>query len=106
METNMNGRRLVIAFAAFSLACGALAGAPADARNRHHRAPPPPRHCVDRPADFGLLGFIFNPQPGPNWCSPPVYQYGQYVGQDPDPFIRQQLMRDPDTGYTAGAFSR
>ena len=22
------------------------------------------------------------------------------VGQDPDPFIRQQLLRDPRTGYT------
>jgi hypothetical protein len=27
-----------------------------------------------------------------------VYQYGRYVGQDPDAFVRLQLMRDPKTG--------
>lgn len=26
---------------------------------------------------------------------PPVYEDGQYQGTDPDPFIRQQLLRDP-----------
>ncbi|MFN3659491.1 MAG: hypothetical protein ACK4UO_19775 [Pseudolabrys sp.] len=27
-------------------------------------------------------------------ASPPVFAYGDYQGNDPDPFIRQQLMRD------------
>lgn len=25
----------------------------------------------------------------------PVFEYGKYQGNDPDPFIRQQLQRDP-----------
>ena len=29
--------------------------------------------------------------------APPVFAYGEYQGADPDPFIRQQLMRDPPT---------
>jgi hypothetical protein len=45
--------------------------------------------------------FGGGPPPGPNGCAPAVYQYGRYVGQDPDPFIRLQLMRDPKTGAAA-----
>ena len=49
--------------------------------------------------DTSLTGWLFNPRPRPNGCAPPVYAYGHYVGQDPDPYIRQQLRRDPATGY-------
>ena len=28
---------------------------------------------------------------------PPVFAYGEYQGTDPDPFIRFQLRRDPNT---------
>jgi hypothetical protein len=42
-----------------------------------------------------------NTGPQPNGCAPPVYAYGKYVGQDPDPNIRLQLLRDPATGYSA-----
>ena len=63
----------------------------------YHRHPVPSR-CVDRPAPFSLGNLWFGNPQGPNGCAPPVYQYGRYVGQDPDPFIRQQLMRDPATG--------
>jgi hypothetical protein len=58
------------------------------------------RACADVPSGPTLGGFFFNPAPRPNGCTPPVYEYGRYVGQDPDPFIRQQLRRDPQTGYT------
>jgi hypothetical protein len=87
------------------LACTglALAATPALAKHKkHHRY----RHyevsraCADRPLEFSITGWLFNPKPGPNGCAPPVYEYGEYVGQDPDPFIRQQLRRDPATGYT------
>jgi hypothetical protein len=57
------------------------------------------RQCVDRPQTFTWGGIITNPTPQPNGCAPPVYANGKYVGQDPDPFIRQQLSRDPATGY-------
>jgi hypothetical protein len=74
---------------------------PAAARKRHHARP----SCVEQPAHFSVYGFLLNPGPQPNGCAPPVYAYGEYVGQDPDPFIRQQLLRDPTTGYTS-KFSR
>jgi hypothetical protein len=45
--------------------------------------------------------FGVRPEPHPNGCAPAVYQYGKYVGQDPDAGIRQQLLRDPATGYSA-----
>jgi hypothetical protein len=74
---------------------GLIAADPALAKKRHMARPV----CVDRPAQFSLWGILANPAPGPNGCAPPVYAYGRYVGQDPDPFIRQQLLRDPVTGY-------
>ena len=58
------------------------------------------RQCVDRPYDHSLGGFFWNPPPQPNGCTPPVYVDGVYVGQDPDPFIRSQLLRDPRTGFS------
>jgi len=58
------------------------------------------RHCIDRPQQFSWSGVFFNPAPQPNGCAPPVYAYGKYVGQDPDPNIRFQLQRDPATGYS------
>jgi len=56
--------------------------------------------CADRPQEFSW-NFLIPGQrvPYPNGCAPPVYNYGRYIGQDPDPNIRQQLMRDPATGY-------
>jgi len=96
--------RLMIAFLALGVVVTTLAADPAAARSKRYKAPP---RCVDR-GGYGpsFEGFFYNPKPQPNGCAPPVYQYGEYVGQDPDPFIRQMLMRDPDTGYTAGSFSR
>jgi hypothetical protein len=58
------------------------------------------RVCADPPRTFTFGGLLFNPAPQPNGCSPAVYARGRYVGQDPDPFIRSQLLRDPDTGYS------
>lgn len=72
------------------------------ARAKHHakRVYRAPAHCVGQPVAFSWGNALFGggPPPGPNGCAPPVYQYGRYVGQDPDPFIRLQLMRDPKTG--------
>ena len=84
---------IIIALAAFAV----TAADPADARARRHVMP----RCVDQPVHFSWYGFILNPKPQPNGCAVPVHQYGEYVGQDPDPNIRFQLMRDPSTGYTS-----
>ena len=89
---------IVVAGAALIAALGVIAADPALARAKHKAY----RHCA-RPAAriFLGLGWLFNPAPQPNGCAPPVYAYGRYVGQDPDPFIRHQLQRDPATGYSA-----
>lgn len=65
------------------------------------RKKPRPR-CVDQPRSAGwvLLPGSYNYVPAANGCSPAVYGFGRYLGQDPDPFIRQQLLRDPSTSYT------
>jgi hypothetical protein len=80
----------------------AVAATPALAKHKkhHYRSYKVSSACVDRPLEFSWTGWLLNPGPRPNGCAPPVYEYGEYVGQDPDPFIRQQLRRDPATGYT------
>jgi len=87
----MKFRWVVIAAAGLAV----VAADPALARARHKARP----HCIDRPMEFSWDGFWFNPPPQPNGCAPPVYAFGEYVGQDPDPNIRFQLRRDPSTGY-------
>ena len=84
---------LAVAFAAAAL----VAVDPALARPR--KAPPPRPQCVDRPVEFSWLGILTNEKPTANGCAPAVNEYGQYIGQDPDPNIRAQLRRQPQTGY-------
>lgn len=76
---------------------------PAMARVKHfarvrHIAKP---HCVYRPASFSFYSFFYSTPPRPNGCTPAVFYGGEYIGQDPDPNIRRQLLRDPGTGYTS-----
>ena len=94
----MKLRWLVVVCAGVSL----LAAGPALAKHkkRHHKSYRISRNCVDQPSAFSWAGVLFNPRPGPNGCAPPVFVGGSYVGQDPDAFIRQQLQRDPSTGYS------
>ena len=91
---------LVLASAAVAL----VATDPALARKRHHHRVPVARQCQDGPYAFSWGGLLTNGAPQPNGCAPAVHQYGYYVGQDPDPNIRQQLLRDPATGYPSGQF--
>lgn len=85
-----------LAWFVVGLAALAMPHDPAAAGPRHPRAVAPA--CAPQPAPFSLEGLLFNPPPEPNGCAPPVYQYGRYIGQDPDAFIRFQLKRDPSTG--------
>jgi len=82
---------LVIALVALAV----VAADSAAARARHKAK----SRCIDRQYEFSVRGLFFNPPPQPNGCAPPVYLFGEFVGQDPDPFIRFQLKRDPETGY-------
>ena len=75
-----------------------VAADPALARTKSKSRP----QCADRPQDFSWNFLIpGQPAPQPNGCAPPVYNYGRYIGQDPDPNIRLQLMRDPANGIFA-----
>jgi hypothetical protein len=91
----MNFKWIAIVAAALVAGSAVIAAQPAQARAKQKAV-----RCVDRPQTFSWSGIFLNPPPQPNGCSPAVYQFGRYVGQDPDPFIRQQLLRDPRTGYT------
>ena len=68
---------------------------PASARAKRKVRPA----CANPPAQLSLGSIIFGTRPQPNGCAPPVYAYGQYVGQDPDPNIRAYLRHDWQTGY-------
>lgn len=85
----------VIVVAAFAL----IVTDPAAARKRHQVKP----RCVDYPMHFSWYSTFFDlhREVRPNGCAPPVYVNGVYIGQDPDPFIRSQLLRDPATGYSS-----
>lgn len=84
----------------FAVALAAAAFVAADpALARPRKAPPPPPQCVDRPVEFSWLGVLTNGRPTANGCAPAVNEYGYYIGQDPDPNIRFQLQRQPQTGY-------
>jgi hypothetical protein len=85
---------LAVAFAAAAF----IAADPALSAPRR-KAPPRPPQCVDRQVEFSWLGVLTNQRPLPNGCAPAVHEYGYYIGQDPDPNIRFQLRRDPQTGY-------
>jgi len=95
----MKYRWLVIAGAGLALGSMALSVADtAEARTRKAR----PACGVQQPYQFTFGGIFSNPRPRPNGCAPAVYAYGEYIGQDPDPNIRLQLLRDPETGYAYG----
>ena len=85
---------IVIALAA----AGAFVAAdPALARSKH-RAKVAVSRCQPAP-ERAWFRLRSRDEPRPNGCSPAVYEYGKFVGQDPDANIRQQLLRDPATGY-------
>ncbi len=67
---------------------------------RAKRKPVAVSRCQPAP-ERPWFGLWSRDEPRPNGCSPAVYQYGKFIGQDPDPNIRQQLLRDPATGYSA-----
>jgi hypothetical protein len=62
------------------------------------------QHHRDQPYARGLVhsgGYGTGPfwQGGPT-DRLPIWRYGFYQGDDPDPFIRSQIIRDPKNGLT------
>lgn len=88
----MNWRMLIVAVAGLSIMAADAASARARKKAR--------TTCAPQAAEFSWNSFFFGGAPRPNGCAPAVFEYGKYVGQDPDLNIRAQLRRDPDTGYT------
>lgn len=94
----MNGRWLAMA-AILAIGGGLVATDPALAR-KGNKAHVKYARCHDQIGGPTFRGIWFNTEPRPNGCSPSVHEYGSFIGQDPDPNIRFQLMRQPETGYT------
>jgi hypothetical protein len=95
MEAAMKHKWLTVPLLAIVLSIGGQAFA----RDKHKEQ----MRCVpNKPYEFSW-SFLLpgHPAPQPNGCAPPVYAYGKYIGQDPDPNIRFQMHRDPATGYYA-----
>jgi hypothetical protein len=94
-ENDMTVKWIVVLFATL-----AIAGADSSAAHTKHAKKP---RCVAQPVaaypSLGTLLFGYRPAPQPNGCSPPTYENGRFLGQDPDPNIRFQLQRDPDESY-------
>jgi hypothetical protein len=95
----MNFNRIVLTVAALVAALGMVAADPAFARAKH-KAKAAVSRCNPAP-ERPWFSLWSRPEPRPNGCAPAVYQYGKFIGQDPDRNIRQQLLRDPATGYSA-----
>lgn len=91
----MKMRWLVLGISGLA-AAGLVAAEPADARPRKKAR----IVCADRPAPFSWRGLVYNTKPRPNGCAPAVIEYGEFIGQDPDPNVRAALRRDPNAGYT------
>jgi hypothetical protein len=69
----------------------ALAASPAPAASRHHV-----RHYSSSAHAYSYDARPFNA--GGVSSSGPIYRQGHYLGTDPDPNIRAQIIRDPYFG--------
>ncbi len=74
---------------------------PAQAAHRHYSHPYPSYAEAAAPAEPGMLYGAH--RSGPYWQGEPtdhlpIWRFGYYQGNDPDQFIRGQLMRDPRNG--------
>lgn len=70
----------------------ALAATPAFAATYHSRMSARP---VPGSNAYAAARTSFVTDGAPDAAGNPVGVYGKYQGNDPDPFIRQQLLRDP-----------
>ena len=73
-----------------SLLLATLAATPTFAATRHARVMAQQSYAADSAYEANAAA-----PSGLTTQGPAVYAYGQYVGWDPDPSIRFQLLRDP-----------
>jgi len=75
----------------FAIACAVVAaGAPANAKARKHKKHA--AHAAESVSQTRYRGVDLFP-------AGPVYNGNDYLGDDPDPFIRLQLLRDLGAHY-------
>ena len=92
-------RLLILPTAAAAALATAIVALPAEAAShRHHRHYPSSLNGAYGTA--GPVSGVDGYGTGPYWQGEPtdnlpIWRYGYYQGNDPDPFIRSQLMRDP-----------
>ena len=87
----INATSVSLGLIASVLGLGILATSPADARQKYRQQP-----------SYGTLGVYRTTPPGNVVCWTPCGQPGSIVmGADPDPFIRQQILRDA-SGFFGG----
>jgi hypothetical protein len=90
-----------IGLVASVLGLGVLLASPADARTKY-RQQPTARTGYPVQYSYGTPGVYRNTPPGNIVCWTPCGQPGSIVmGADPDPFIRQQILRDA-SGFFGG----
>jgi hypothetical protein len=87
----INTTSVSVGLIASVLGLGMLVASPADARQKYRQQ-----------SSYGTLGVYRNTPPGNVVCWTPCGQPGAIVmGADPDPFIRQQILRDA-SGFFGG----
>jgi hypothetical protein len=93
----LNTTSLSIGLFASVLGLGTLLASPADARAKYRRQPP-----AFTQYSYGTPVYRNTP-PGNVVCWTPCGYPGSIVmGADPDPFIRQQILRDADGFFGGG----
>ena len=103
LETFMSttGTVLSIGLVASCLSLAMLVASPAEARTKY-RQQPTARTGYPVQYSYGTPGVYRNTPPGNIVCWTPCGQPGSIVmGADPDPFIRQQILRDA-SGFLGG----
>ena len=98
MEDDMpiNRTAVSVGLVASALGLGMLLASPADARPKYRQQPSFTEYS------YGTPGVYANTPPGNVVCWTPCGQPGSIVmGADPDPFIRQQILRDA-SGFFGG----
>jgi hypothetical protein len=100
---NINRTALALGLIASALGLGLLVSSAADARTRYlpQRAQRQPLPAFTQ-WSYGTPGVYRNTPPGNVVCWTPCGHPGSIVmGADPDPFIRQQILRDA-SGFFGG----
>jgi hypothetical protein len=92
----INTTSVSVGLIASVLGLGMLVASPADARQKYRQQPSVTEYS------YGTAGVYRNTPPGNVVCWTPCGQPGSIVmGADPDPFIRQQILRDA-SGFFGG----